>query len=146
MCLSGARKVPAMVPVVLSNPTSDAQSGSSTLEDDAIVREVKIVHHTNQRDGKYKKKMIEARKLPASSNDDSGARNGTSNASLEDDTIAREVKMVWNGKYKKQAIMYHPTLIEKAVHLIRSPFDNIVSRFHREQKENKKKKDTAWVQ
>jgi len=33
-----------------------------------------------------------------------------------------------------QAVHYNPSIVKKAIHLIRSPFDNIVSRFHMERK------------
>ena len=60
-------------------------------------------------------------------------------------------------KYKKEYVSYHPSVVEKAIHLIRNPFDNLISRFHHEQKEHKKKvtsgqKDkqgltaSAWVE
>jgi len=60
-------------------------------------------------------------------------------------------------KYKKEYVSYHPSVVEKAIHLIRNPFDNLISRFHHEQKEHKKRvtsgqKDkqgltaSAWVE
>jgi hypothetical protein len=48
-------------------------------------------------------------------------------------------------QYKRQHVMYHPRVIEKAIHLIRNPFDNLVSRFHHEQKENPKRGKDRWV-
>eukprot|EP00584_Thalassiosira_punctigera_P011157 CAMPEP_0172529608 /NCGR_PEP_ID=MMETSP1067-20121228/3649_1 /TAXON_ID=265564 ORGANISM="Thalassiosira punctigera, Strain Tpunct2005C2" /NCGR_SAMPLE_ID=MMETSP1067 /ASSEMBLY_ACC=CAM_ASM_000444 /LENGTH=534 /DNA_ID=CAMNT_0013313697 /DNA_START=45 /DNA_END=1649 /DNA_ORIENTATION=+ len=48
--------------------------------------------------------------------------------------------------YEKQYFTYHPALVERAIHLIRDPFDNLVSRFHHEQKEHRKKNQTKWMQ
>ncbi|KAL3815403.1 hypothetical protein ACHAXA_011521 [Cyclostephanos tholiformis] len=48
-------------------------------------------------------------------------------------------------QYKKQHVMYDPAVVEKAIHLVRNPFDNLVSRFHHEQKENPKRGKTRWV-
>lgn len=48
-------------------------------------------------------------------------------------------------QYKRQHVMYDPRLVEKAIHLIRNPFDNLISRFHHEQKENPKRGKERWV-
>ncbi|KAL3763599.1 hypothetical protein ACHAW5_009600 [Stephanodiscus triporus] len=48
-------------------------------------------------------------------------------------------------QYKRQHVTYNPAVVEKAIHLVRNPFDNIVSRFHHEQKENPKQGKTRWV-
>jgi len=49
-------------------------------------------------------------------------------------------------KHKKAFTTYHPSLVKKAVHLLRNPFDNLVSRFHHELKEHAKRSDTAqWM-
>ena len=44
-----------------------------------------------------------------------------------------------NSKYDKK-------LVQRAIHLIRDPFDNLVSRFHLEQHEKTKKNRTEWLQ
>lgn len=49
-------------------------------------------------------------------------------------------------QYKKQYVTYHPAVVERAIHIIRNPFDNLVSRFHHEQKEYKKKNRTSWTE
>jgi len=48
-------------------------------------------------------------------------------------------------QYKKHYVTYHPAVVERAIHIIRNPFDNLVSRFHHEQKEYKKKNRTSWT-
>ena len=50
-----------------------------------------------------------------------------------------------HGKNLKLPTIYHPSIVKKAVHLIRNPFDNLVSRFHHELKEHAKKKDARWM-
>ncbi len=48
-------------------------------------------------------------------------------------------------QYKKEYVTYHPAVVERAIHMIRNPFDNLVSRFHHEQKEYKKKNRSSWT-
>lgn len=49
-------------------------------------------------------------------------------------------------QYEKHYVTYHPAVVERAIHMIRNPFDNLVSRFHHEQKEYRKKNRTAWTE
>ena len=42
-------------------------------------------------------------------------------------------------------VYYNASLVQRAVHLIRNPFDNIVSNFHLEQHERIKKDDAEWL-
>eukprot|EP00984_Skeletonema_dohrnii_P020572 scaffold10046_cov93-Skeletonema_dohrnii-CCMP3373.AAC.2 len=49
--------------------------------------------------------------------------------------------------YKKEFVTYSPNIIHSAVHLIRNPFDNAISRFHHELKEHAKNptKYQSWM-
>jgi hypothetical protein len=49
--------------------------------------------------------------------------------------------------YKKEFVTYSPNLIHSAIHLIRNPFDNAISRFHHELKEHAKypTKYQSWM-
>ncbi|KAL7433023.1 hypothetical protein ACHAXM_003375 [Skeletonema potamos] len=49
--------------------------------------------------------------------------------------------------YKKEFVTYSPNLIHSAIHLIRNPFDNAISRFHHELKEHAKypTKNQSWM-
>lgn len=45
----------------------------------------------------------------------------------------------------KKRISYDPLLVKKAIHIARDPFDNIVSNFHLEYHEKKKKSNQHWL-
>ena len=49
------------------------------------------------------------------------------------------------GGVRIQPVQYDSMLVRKAIHVIRSPFDNIVARFHLEQKRHSRVGDTAWL-
>ena len=46
----------------------------------------------------------------------------------------------------KKRISYDPLFVKKAIHIARDPFDNIVSNFHLEYHEKKKKSKQHWLQ
>ena len=78
-----------------------------------------------------------SRKVPSSIQQrPSDKKRGSSNSSPSLSSIIQ---------YKKQYVTYHPAVVERAIHMIRNPFDNLVSRFHHEQKEYKKKNRTSWT-
>ena len=47
--------------------------------------------------------------------------------------------------WEKIHVNYDPNLVQRAIHLIRNPFDNVVSNFHLEQHEKKKKRRKKWL-
>ena len=51
-----------------------------------------------------------------------------------------------HGKPVAEMVTYSPSLVRKAVHLIRNPFDNVVSRFHLEHHSYRKHNDTDKLQ
>jgi len=46
----------------------------------------------------------------------------------------------------KSRVTYNPKIAQRALHLIRNPFDNLVSNFHLERHEKAKKGRTDWLQ
>lgn len=58
-------------------------------------------------------------------------------------------KITAEGKKKEGEFVnskYDKKLVQRAIHLIRDPFDNLVSRFHLEQHEKKKQNRTSWLE
>lgn len=72
----------------------------------------------------------------------SGSRKVPSNKQRPPDKSSKSSSSI---QYKKHYVTYHPAVVERAIHIIRNPFDNLVSRFHHEQKEYKKKNRTSWT-
>mmetsp|Transcript_21567 Transcript_21567/g.43579 ORF Transcript_21567/g.43579 Transcript_21567/m.43579 type:complete len:424 (-) Transcript_21567:154-1425(-) len=50
-----------------------------------------------------------------------------------------------NSMVEKVDTLYDASLVQRAVHIIRDPFNNIVSRFHLEQHAHSKRKETEWT-
>mmetsp|Transcript_62091 Transcript_62091/g.183505 ORF Transcript_62091/g.183505 Transcript_62091/m.183505 type:complete len:478 (-) Transcript_62091:462-1895(-) len=50
-----------------------------------------------------------------------------------------------NSMVDKEVTLYDANLVQRAVHIIRDPFDNIVSRFHLEQHAHDKRGDAEWT-
>lgn len=50
-----------------------------------------------------------------------------------------------NDEWEKSHVRYDPNLAQRAIHLIRNPFDNAVSNFHLEHNEKKKKGRKNWM-
>lgn len=46
---------------------------------------------------------------------------------------------------EKEIVEYDPLLVQRAIHLIRNPFDNIVSNFHLERKKKVQDSSTNWL-
>ena len=55
-------------------------------------------------------------------------------------------KIVDTTKVKKKTVNYDPHLAQRAIHLIRNPFDNVVSNFHLEMHHRVKIKDAKWLE
>eukprot|EP00586_Coscinodiscus_wailesii_P020556 CAMPEP_0172510050 /NCGR_PEP_ID=MMETSP1066-20121228/225714_1 /TAXON_ID=671091 /ORGANISM="Coscinodiscus wailesii, Strain CCMP2513" /LENGTH=335 /DNA_ID=CAMNT_0013288847 /DNA_START=265 /DNA_END=1272 /DNA_ORIENTATION=- len=51
-----------------------------------------------------------------------------------------------SGRSRKEYGAYDPRIVKKAIHLIRNPFDNIVSRFHLQHNKYSKDEDAAWLE
>ena len=62
---------------------------------------------------------------------------------FQDDCLTSEY-MAKNGT--KQKALYDPSIISKAIHLIRDPFDNVVSRFHLKRNAMVHKDDKEWLE
>lgn len=61
-------------------------------------------------------------------------------AEFRDDCLTSDFLDAFGGKQKA---MYDASIVDKALHLVRDPFDNIVSRFHL--KRNQKKDNSTWL-
>ena len=47
--------------------------------------------------------------------------------------------------YEKEIVQYDPMLTQRAIHLIRNPFNNLVSNFHLERKNKRKRNHYDWL-
>ena len=70
---------------------------------------------------------------------DAGGKDDKKNKSSSSSTTSLKDMEFVNSKYDKK-------LVQRAIHLIRDPFDNLVSRFHLEQHEKTKQNRTEWLQ
>ncbi|KAL7546508.1 hypothetical protein ACHAWF_009841 [Thalassiosira exigua] len=70
-----------------------------------------------------------------------------SDESDEDEEGRKPERVRKDGKwYEKRFVTYQPDLVSQAVHLVRDPFDNLVSRYRHEQKQMRKtSKGEEWV-
>ena len=86
----------------------------------------------------YQRCLSGARKVP-----DTTKQKLSSDSSSNNNNNKNEKK----NHYKKEFVTYSPNLIHSAVHLIRNPFDNAISRFHHELKEHAKNptKHQPWL-
>ncbi len=51
-----------------------------------------------------------------------------------------------NYRDNKEIVQYHPSIVQRAIHIIRNPFDNLVSNFHLEWKNKLKANRTEWLE